>query len=448
MTEGSVLKSMTLFAIPLFIGTFFQQVYNMVDSMVVGKFVGDVQLGAVGACMGTFNLIIALLTGLTGGTGVLLAQQFGAKNHELLRKTFINSSILIVAVGIGLTIIGVFLAKPLVLLLGTPESQVPYANIYLTYMCAGIIANCLYNGMSAVLRALGDSITPLVVLISASVLNVILDLLFVIVFQMGVKGVAVATVLAQLVSAVACIIYVFVKTPELRFGWKDIQIEGGIIKEVVRIGVPAALSSCGVSISVMFMQRAINSCGDVVVTGYTVGNKAENIGMCLAYAIGMSVGTFCGQNIGAKKFDRVKKGMRIGCLIAIIYAVVMGALVFIFAEPFSRLFATNPEVIEVSKEVIYITISFAPVLGLIFVFQNFLRSAGDVAPTVWMSIMEIVARSVLAFIFVGIWGRMGIWWVTPIGWCASLLVGFLRYKSNRWKDKINLNQLEGIEDEQ
>ncbi|MBE5889829.1 MAG: MATE family efflux transporter [Lachnospiraceae bacterium] len=435
MTTGNPLKAMTLFAIPLFIGTLFQQIYNTVDALVVGNFVGTVELGAVGSCASTFNLIIALLVGLTGGTSVIMAQAFGAKEEELVRKTFISSTIVNLLVGVILTVVGILVSHPLLLLLNTPKKQLGFATTYLTVMCAGILANCLYNGMSAVLRALGDSITPLVVLIAASLLNVVLDLLFVIVFHWGVSGVALATVLAQLISAVACIIYVLIRMPNLRFGLRECRLDPMVVKEIFRIGVPSALSSCGVSISAMFMQRAINGFGDVAVTGYTIGNKAEQIGMCLSYSIGLATGTFCGQNIGARKYDRVKKGLRIGCAIGFCYAAVVSVLVIVFARPFVGIFTQNAEVASVAVEVIYVTMAFGPVLGLVFIFQNFLKSAGDVAPTVWMSLMEIISRSVLAIVFAALLGRFGVWWATPVGWSASLLLGFMRYQSGAWKHK-------------
>ena len=438
MTKGNPVKAMTLFAIPLFIGTLFQQVYNMVDTLVVGNFVGSVELGAVGSCAPTFNLIIALLTGLTGGTSVIMAQAFGAKEEGMVRKIFISSTIVNLLVGLFLTAVGIWISHPLLKLLHTPEKQLGFATTYLTVMCAGILANCMYNGMSAVLRALGDSITPLVVLIAASLLNVVLDLLFVIVFGWGVAGVALATVLAQLISAVACIVYVLIRLPELRFGIRDCRLDAQVVSEIIRIGVPSALSSCGVSLSAMFMQRAINGFGDVAVTGYTVGNKAEQIGMCLSYAIGMATGTFCGQNIGARKYDRVKKGLHIGCLIGFCYAAVVSVLVIVFARPFVGIFTQSAAVASVAEEVIYVTMAFGPVLGLVFIFQNFLKSAGDVAPTVWMSLMEIISRAVLAVLFAALWGRFGVWWATPVGWSASLLLGFIRYRSGTWKDKAIL----------
>ena len=307
MTSGRPIKVITTFAIPLFIGSIFQQIYNMVDSIVVGNYVGANALAAVGACTGAFNLMLALIVGLTGGMSVVIAQYFGAKNMNMVKQTFLTSTLIKLLTGVVITFAGIALARPLLRVLNTPESIMADAHIYLVIMFIGTLANCMYNGMSSVLRSMGNSTIPLVILIMASLINVGLDLLFVIVFNMGVAGVATATVLAQLISAIAAMIYTFVKIPELRFSFKELRLEKAIAKEVIRIGFPAALSSCGVSISVMFMQRAINAYGEDTIAAYTVGNKAENVGMALSYSIGTAVGTFCGQNIGAEILNVSKR---------------------------------------------------------------------------------------------------------------------------------------------
>lgn len=437
MTSGSPMKIITLFAVPMFVGNVFQQVYNMVDSIVVGNFVGPNALAAVGTCGGAFNLILALIVGLTSGMSVVVAQYFGAKNYAMVKRTFISAIIVNMSVGVGVTVLGVLLARPLLLLLGTPEDIMEDAVTYLTIMFLGTLANCMYNGMSSVLRALGDSVIPLLILVAASLTNVGLDLLFVLSFGMGVAGVALATVLSQLISAILCIIYVFIKLPMLRFKKKEFYADRAVVREIVRIGVPAALSSSGVSISVMFMQRAINAYGSTVIAAYTSGNRAEQLGMCLSFSIGASVGTFCGQNIGAKNFERVKRGLHAGYIICFSYTIIVGVLMFAFSDFLSRMFSSDKTVIEISSECIRVVALFAPMLGLVFLFQNFLRSAGDVTPTVWMSISEIAARSVLAFTFSALFGYHGIWWATPVGWTGSALIGYIRYRSGKWKKKMN-----------
>ena len=435
MTVGKPLKVITLFAIPMFIGNVFQQIYNMVDSVVVGNFVGSSALAAVGTCGGAFNLILSLITGLTTGMSVVIAQYFGAKNYEMVKKTFISAVIVNISVGIAVTAAGFWLSRPLLLLLGTPKDILEDAVVYLSVMFLGTLASCMYNGMSAVLRALGNSLIPLIILIFSSLLNVGLDLLFVLTLGMGVSGVALATVMSQLISAVLCVIYVFVRMPELRFGWAELNVEKSVVLEIIRIGVPAALSSCGVSVSVMFLQRAINAYGSTVIAAYTIGNRAEQVGMCLSFSIGSAVGTFCGQNIGAKNFERVKQGMRTGYRICFAYTITMGLLMFFGADILARMFSSDTSVLDISAQCIRVVAAFAPMLGIVFLYQNFLRSTGDVAPTVWMSLAEIAARSILAFIFSAVWGYYGIFWATPVGWSGSALIGFLRYRSGKWKKK-------------
>lgn len=438
MTRGKPAAAIMRFAIPLFIGSIFQQVYNMVDSIVVGRFVGKQALAAVGSCAGAFNLIIALVSGLTSGMAVVTAQYFGANKHDMVRKTFVSSTVVILLTGVVVSIAGVLLARPLLLALRTPTDVIDDAEKYLVILFIGTLANCLYNGISAVLRALGDSVMPLIILMAASLLNVVLDLVFVVVLHMDVPGVAVATVLAQLISAVGCLAYVFKKMPILRFGFRDLRCDQAILQELVRIGFPVALSSCGVSLSVMFMQRAINDYGSTVMAGYTIGNRAENVGMCLAFSIGMAVGTFCGQNMGAGKAERVKQGLHVGYFLSISYAAVVAVILIVFARPLAGIFNKDPVVLDIAVTNIRITALFAPVLGLVFVYQNFLRSVGDVAPTVWMSVTEIAARSILAFLFSWRFGYVGIWWVTPVGWTASAIIGCLRYRSGVWARKSSL----------
>lgn len=438
MTQGKPAAAIMRFAIPLFIGSVFQQVYNMVDSIVVGRFVGKQALAAVGSCAGAFSLMIALITGLTNGMSVVTAQYFGAKKQDMVRKTFISSTIVILLAGVVISIAGVLLARPLLLALKTPADVIDQAEVYLVILFVGTLANCLYNGLSAVLRALGDSVMPLVILVAASLLNVVLDLVFVLMLRMDVPGVAVATVLAQLISAAVCLVYVFKKLPMLRFGFRELKCDPGIFRELVRIGFPAALSSCGVSLSVMFMQRAINGYGSTVMAGYTIGNRAENIGMCLAFSIGMAVGTFCGQNMGAGQRERVKQGLHVGYFLSIGYAAAVAVILIVFARPLAGIFNEDQMVLDIAVTNIRITALFAPVLGLVFVYQNFLRSVGDVAPTVWMSVTEIAARSVLAFLFSGLFGYVGIWWATPVGWTACAIIGYLRYRSGVWAKKFSL----------
>lgn len=435
MTTGDPAKLMLTFAIPLFIGSVFQMFYNMVDASVVGRFVGSEALAAVGAATPGYNLINTLITGFTSGASIVISQAFGSGNQKDTRSSYATSVILIALTGIVFTIVGLLVTGPVLSLLGTPDNTFQGAFTYMSWMCAGILATCLYNGMASFLRAVGDSLTPLIALIISSLLNVVLDLVFVIVFHWDIAGVAAATILSQLVSGVYCVVYIRRHLPQFKICKADLHINMIQLKEMMRLGFPAALSSGVVTLSVMFIQKAVNSYGSEVMAAYTASGKAEQIGFCLSFSMGTAVGVFIAQNKGAKKIDRVQKGLRVGVKMSLIYHFVMAFFMWIGAGFLMRIFTADPEVIRIGTYIVHITACFAPVLGLVFIFQNFLRNVSDVIPTIAMSGAEIISRGFLPFALSASFGYNGIWWATPIGWSLSLLIGFIRYKSGKWKTK-------------
>ena len=440
MTQGSPFRLIMAFALPLFIGNIFQQFYNVVDSVVVGRFVGSQALAAVG-CSGTpFGFFMTLIQGFTAAASVLISQAYGAGNEENQRRAYGTSAVIILTAGILLTAIGISIARPLLILLKTPENILDQAVIYLRTVCTGILATCLYNMMASCLRAVGNSMIPLYALILTSLLNVLLDLVFVIAFGMGVFGVALATVLAQLISGVFCFFYAVGRFPQFAPGNLLTGFHRQTASEVFRIGIPSSMQSSIVSISAMCMQRAVNSHGSVVTAAYTVGNRAEQLFFCLSFAIGLAVGTFSGQNAGAGRYDRVERGHKAGFVISTVYTALTAAVLIPCAPWFFRIFTTDAEVISIAVPFCRITAAFAPVLGMVFIYQNLLRSCSDIAPTVWMSITEVLSRAVLPFVFSALWGYTGIWWATPVGWTASAIIGYLRFRSGKWKEKSRRTQ--------
>ena len=435
MTEGNPFGLILRFAVPLFIGNLFQQVYNMVDSIVVGRFVSSDALAAVGCGASPFGFFMTLIQGFTVAASVLISQAYGAGNKKQLRRAYVTSSMITLAAGILLTVIGSLIARPLLILLKTPPNILDLSVVYLRTVCLGLLATCLYNTMASCLRAVGNSVIPLYALILTSLMNVALDLLFVIAFGMGVFGVALATVLSQLVSGVLCLLYATKNFPE--FSLKNItgSLHRQMAAEVMRIGIPSSLQSSIVSISAMCMQRAVNSFGSVVTAGYTIGNRTDQLFFCLSFAIGLAVGTFAGQNAGAGNYNRVREGVKKGFLISTVYTVASAAVLIPLAPQICRIFTTDASVISVAVPYCRITSSFAPMLGMVFIYQNVLRSCSDIAPTVWMSITEVTSRAILPFIFSAIWGYAGIWWATPVGWTASVIIGFLRFRSGKWMQK-------------
>ena len=436
MTTGDPFHLMLLFAIPLFLGNVFQMFYNMADAAVVGRFISPEALAAVGAASPGYNLFTMVISGFTNGASVVIAQAYGSKDEDSMRKSCTTSVLLLLWSGIAFTFLGFAAASPLLRLLGTPENVFHDTWIYMMWMCAGILATCLYNGMASILRSVGNSLTPLIALIISSLLNIALDLLFVIVFHMGVSGVAIATVLSQLISGIYCLVYVYRHYPVFRVKRKEFRIYPPVLKEIVRLGLPAALSTAVVTVSVMLIQRAVNGYGSDIMAAYTVSSRTEHIGFCLSFSIGMAVGVFVAQNAGAKKIDRVKEGLMTGVKISVFYHIIIAALMWLGAPYLVRLFTDREIVVQVSTQIVHISAAFAPVLGLVFIFQNFLRNVSDVTPTIVMSGAEIFCRGLLPYLLASGFGYYGIWWATPIGWSLSLLIGFLRYRSGKWKRKI------------
>lgn len=438
MTKGEPMNLILRFAVPLFIGNVFQQLYNMVDAVVVGRFVGIKALAAVGASGSSYNLIISVIMGISSGASVVIAQIFGKGDRAQLRRAYLTVWKVLLLGGAAFTAVGLLLCGSLLTLLGTPQDVFADAHRYVIVMCTGILATCLYNGMAAFLRSVGDSSTPLKALVISSVVNIVLDLAFVLLAGLGVTGVALATLIAQLVSGLYCLFFVRRTMPELNFSFSEMKMDENVAKEMIRIGLPATFSTIVVTVSTMFIQAAVNRYGSIVIGAYTVGQKVEMICMCMAFSIGLATGVFCGQNTGAGDEKRTIRGLHCGMVISLIYSCVMGLLMFVFVSPMIRIFSQDPEVMEIGVPLIRLTACFCPVLGLVFVFQNFLRNVSDVRPTVVMGFAEILSRGLLPFWLSSWCGYFGIWWATPIGWTLSLLIGLIRYRSGKWKGRMSV----------
>ena len=435
MTKGSPARMIMIFAVPLFIGNVFQMLYNTVDTMVVGRFVGAQALAAVGGAGVSYNVMLMLINGFMSGASVVIAQAFGADDRSAVRKDYSTSCIMIAATGILFTFLGECLALPLLKMLNTPEDVIMNSLKYLRVMYGGILATCLYNGYAAFLRAVGDSVTPLIALLISSCLNVILDLIFVLGMHLGVPGVAWATIISQAFSGIYCLICTAKRMPELLPEKGQFQFDRGAAAEMIRIGVPAAFSTAVVQLSVMLIQRAVNSFGSTVLAAYTAEGKTGQICFCLSYSVGLATGVFVGQNKGAGKLGRVREGLHTGVKISLLYHAVISVLMIVFSRQLLGLFTRDAEVLSIALEIIRINACASPLLGLNFVFQNFLRNVSDVRPTIWMSSAEVLSRGTLPYLLSARFGYHGIWWATPVGWLLSLVIGIARYRSGKWREK-------------
>jgi putative MATE family efflux protein len=419
----------------MLIGNIFQQFYNMVDSIVVGKFVGKDALAAVGATGSLVFLIIGMAFGLAAGISIVLSQYFGAKDYDNVRKCFATATYIIIIVSIIMGIIGFFSSRFLLEMLNTPVSIIDQSEMYLKITFAGILGVACYNGIAAVLRALGDSITPLIFLIVASLLNVILDLLFVVVFHWGVPGVAFATIISQIVSAVGCIIYALLKVKILRMPLREFKPDRKIFAKCVRMGVPIALQNSFVSISMVVLQGVINSYSEVVIAANTVVARIEQLVLQPGMSVGAALASFTGQNIGAGRLDRAKKGFKSATIIILVFSILMLPAMYFGGEYIMRLFTKKEdiEVVNIGIQAIRITSLFYSSVGMIFVTRNFLSGTGDIKIPMIMGISEVIFRIFFAYLLTWLIGFHGIWWATAINWCLTAVVGIIRVVSGRWK---------------
>ena len=442
MTSGSPTKLILSFSVPMLIGNLFQQFYNMVDSIVVGKFVNSDALAAVGATGPLIFLIFGLTFGLSAGISIVISQYFGAKDYENVRKGFVTAVYIVIGASLIMGTLGFLTSRWLLELLNTPAEIIGMSDIYMKISYAGILGIACYNGMAAVLRALGDSITPLIFLIIASLLNVALDLLFVIVFHWGVAGVAIATIISQWISAIGCIIYAVAKVKLLRVPLKEFRPDKVIFRKCIRLGIPVALQNSFVSISMMVLQGVINGFQETVMAAATVVNRIEQLVLQPGMSIGAAVASFTGQNIGAGKIDRVKKGMKSSTIIILIFSLAMLPILYFGGEYLMRLFTKKEdiEVVAYGVQGIRITSFFYTFVGMIFITRNFLSGSGDIQVPMVMGLIEVICRVAFSGILAAQLGFKGIFWATALTWLITGIIGSLRVISGKWKGKSVVSQ--------
>lgn len=435
MTVGNPTKHILLFALPVMIGNIFQQLYNTVDSFVVGKYVSADALAATGSCGSLNFLFFSLSSGLAIGIGIIISQYYGAKDDKGVRATIANSLYILAAASLFATLLGVFFARPILRLMSTPDKILEDAVLYLRTTCMGIIFIAIYNGVAATLRALGDSKTPLYFLILSSFLNIIFDLLFVLKFGMGIFGVAFATCIAQFISASISLIYAIIKVPYFRLTKDEMKPHKEIIARSFRLGVPMSLQTSMIAISMMVIQGVINGFGTVVMAAYTITCKVDIIASQIYNAVSTSLITFSGQNLGANRIDRVKKGYIRGFLIVTIYNCVVIPLIVIFSRNITGFFVFDTEVIDFGSKALRISTFFYFALGMIYVPRGILNGCGDAKFSLINGITEVVARIVYVTIFTKLisLGMWGVWWATGFTWITVCLVNNTRYFKGRWK---------------
>lgn len=438
MTVGNPGKTLFLFAVPMVLGNIFQQLYNIIDSVVVGKFVGANALAAVGASSSITFLFIAMATGLSIGSAVVISQLFGANQLAKMKTAIFTVIISTLVLSTFLMILGLGINKNILQFLNTPKNIMNDAQTYLQIYFYSLIFLFLYNILNAVFNALGDSRTPLYFLILSAILNIGLDLLFVIVLGLGVAGVALATLIAQGVSVVLSGVWLYrrliVFQVEERVALFDIQT----FKKVCIIAIPSMIQQSIVSIGMLFVQRLVNGYGSTVVAGYTAATKIDSIAIMPMVNVGSAVSTFVAQNIGAKKTERVKSGYRAGLLMVICIGLFIAMVLYLFGHQLVSSFVdknTNKDVIAVGVEYLKVVSIFYFAMGMMNTTNGVLRGAGDMKIFLTSTLFNLGTRVVLAYILSGFIGKSGIWWAIPTGWSVGFFIAFYRYRSGRWKSK-------------
>ena len=423
MTKGSPIKLIIQFMIPMCLGNIFQQFYNIADSIIAGQFLGVDALAAIGSTGSLIFLVTGWLNGLTSGFSVWVAQWFGARKTDRMRH-FIAMSIYICVAFVVVMTVGLLAAnEPILRLMNAPENLLDDISSYMVIIYAGLVVTCAYNALAAVLRALGDSKSPLYFLIVSAVINVVLDIAFIVIFHMGVEGCAYATVIAQGISALLCLVYIIKKFPVLRLKKEDFRFSVNTVKKLLGLGIPMGLQFSITAIGTIIVQGAINVYGAVYMAGFSAAGKIQNIICTVFVAFGATIATYVGQNRGAGKMDRVKQGVRLTQMMILVCSVVLMAVIHFFGKYMIFLFI-DPAETEVlhAAEIYFNIVSWAyPFLESIFLYRNALQGMGYGFVPMMGGVFELVARAAIVFVAAANAGFAQVCMSDPAAWIAALI---------------------------
>lgn len=438
MTQGSIWRHLIMFAVPMLIGQIFQQLYSTVDSVVVGRFVSKQALAAVGATGPIINALIGFFSGLSMGAGVVISQCFGAKDKKGVHDAVHTSMLLTFAAAVFCTIMGVLAADPLLRMMSTPEDVFAQASAYLRIYFGGIVGLMVYNIGAGILRAVGDSKRPLYFLIFSACTNVVLDLLFVIVLDMGVAGVAWATVVSQLASAVLILILLSRTQEEHKLNMREMRIHGHVLRRVLKIGLPAAIQTSVVSFSNVFVQAYINAFQSDCMAGWTSYSRLDAFAWLPMMCIGMANTTFVGQNLGAGNIARVKKGVRAGLLLSAVGTTAVVACLMIFSDATLKLFNGDPDVLYYGRMfVLWLSPFYIPYCAM-QIYSGALRGAGDGLSPMIITISSFVVFRQL-YLLIGtqfIDHPLFVGMSYPAGWIVASISTTIVYHKGNWERKV------------
>lgn len=437
LTEGNITKNLLFFAFPMMAGNLLQQCYNVADTLIVSRFLGANALAAVGSSYTLMTFLTSILLGMCMGSGAAFSIWYGQKDRKRLKEGMVHAFGLIAAVTIVLNIL-VFAGLPLILrLLQVPAEVTPYMEEYLKIIFVGISATFLYNYYAALLRAIGNSVVPLVFLGVSAVLNIVLDFLFVFTFQRGVGGAAEATVISQFVSGIGIAFYTQKHFPELRVSLKEVHFKGKMLNEIAGFSFLTCMQQSIMNFGILMVQGLVNSFGPVVMAAFAAAVKIDSFAYMPVQDFGNAFSTFIAQNYGAKKFERIQKGIKSAVMTSVLFCAVISSAVFIFAEPLMKIFVsgTEKEIISVGVEYLRIEGSFYFGIGILFLLYGLYRAVKLPGMSVVLTILSLGTRVALAYGLSAIpmIGVKGIWAAVPIGWILADAVGVIYYIKNKGK---------------
>lgn len=449
LTEGNEGRGILRFAAPMLLGHMFQQLYTFVDQIIVGRVLGKEALAAVGASFPIIFTLIALIIGIATGGTIVISQFFGAKDFKKVKRAIDTLFIVMAVSSVVMTVVGLVFSEDIFRLIKLPEELMESANAYFTIYVSGLVVFFGYNSVAAILRGLGDSITPLYFLVLATIINIALDLLFIIKLGWGVEGAALATIIAQGISFMVAVYYLNNNHELIKFNIREFAFDREIFKQSLKIGLPTGLQHTFVAMGMLALMGIVNGFGTDVVAAYTAAGRLDSLAVIPSMVFSTALSTFVGQNIGAGKLERIKKGLSRTLIMASLVAIATTVLLIVFKTPLMGLFTTDQTVIDIGGEYLTVVTSFYLLFTWMFIYAGIMRGAGDTIIPMFITLFSlwIVRIPVAIYLsqesinFLGFTikgaglGAEGIWWSIPAGWGIGMVLSIIYYNTGRWKNK-------------
>lgn len=436
LTVGNEGKLILQFATPMLLGNVFQQLYNIIDSIIVGNYIGKEALAAVGESFPLIFMLISFVIGIAGGSTIIISQYFGAKDLSSVRKTIDTMYIFLFFAAIIVSIIGIIFSSSILRLINIPEDILPQAKLYLNIYLSGIVFLFGFNGTSAILRGLGDSKTPLYFLVISIISNILLDLLFVIVFKWGIAGVAYATIISQAGAFFTTIYYLNRSHKIINLSWRKLDYDKNIFYKSLKIGLPSGLQNTFVALGMLALFGIVNQFGTNTAAAYSVAGRIDTFAVMPAMSFAAALSTFVGQNIGANKIERIRKGLISTLVMTTIISLIATAAAVFLGKPLMGFFTKDQNVIDIGASYLVIVSSFYIIFSSMFIIGSVLRGAGATLIPMFITLIALwVIRIPASYFLSAKIGIDGIWWGVPAGWFIGLLLLIIYYLTGKWKTK-------------